>query len=142
MRTLTRHVATAGFLGVVIAVLLFATAWIETSDAKPKKIVKSGGTCTCTCRSDERMDTFGRPPRYSQEVSGHVNYTSDCTAQNGGGCRIKLENGSYTPGTSSSCSYKSNSEAANIGDTAPSDQEPEGPLGTFQRPGMIFEMSP
>jgi hypothetical protein len=90
------------------------------------------------------MDTFGRPPRYRQQISGPVEYTSDCTAQNGGGCRIKLDNGGYVPGTSTGCRYESyTSGAANVGDTDGIDPTGgNGPSTPFSRPGILLNPNP
>lgn len=105
--------------------------------AKPKKIVK-GGTCSCDCRSDERVETVpGKPSRYRETISFAVSSDGQCSASNGGGCHFK-RNGVTVLGTVHGCNYRDNADAANKNDIAPSDPEPNGPLQPFSRPGSIF----
>ena len=122
-------------IGVLLAVLLTGG---DANAAKKKKAAPGSGTCACECRSDERMEgVFGKPSRYSEGISFEVSNSGLCRGSEGGGCHFK-RNGVTILGTVRACDFRENSNAASRGDIAPSDQGPENPLGTFQRPGSIF----
>lgn len=125
----------AAAVGVLLGALLASG---DADAAKKRHAAPGSGTCSCECRSDERMDgVFGRPSRYSEGISFEVSNSGLCRQSEGGGCHFK-RNGVEILGTARACSFRENSNAASKGDIAPSDQTPDGSLRTFQRPGSIF----
>jgi hypothetical protein len=120
---------------LIVATLAIAVGGLNPpADARQKKVLPSGGICTCQCSSDEKWTTLSgvRLSKWSTNVSFAEEDDSACWGNDGGGCRIKTPDG-YVPGTMAKCSFNGSAELSGAGDQPPDvkgDDAPTDPRRT------------